>query len=117
MPYHRVQCSDIDALTHTCLSSLPASKPPKVRGVWTPRPIIGDIRHRRQTCRRGGFCFGKDAAAETKASHDVMDLVRENRELSLMVLKLHEARRSWPDVKAAVEAKTKTAKRSSDVLR
>jgi len=28
---------------------------------------------------------GKEAAAETKASHEVMDLVRENPELSLMV--------------------------------
>jgi hypothetical protein len=61
--------------------------------------------------------LGKDAAAETKASHEVMDLVRENGELSLMAFKLHEAGRSWPDVKAAVEAKMKTAKRSSDVLR
>ena len=63
--------------------------------------------------------LGKEAAAETKASHEVMDLVRENRELSLMVFKLQEAGRSWPDVKAAVEAKTKPAKRSlsADVLR
>jgi hypothetical protein len=63
------------------------------------------------------FALGKDAAAETKASHEVMDLVRQNRELSLMAFKLHEAGRSWPAVKAAVEAKRKTAKRSSDVLR
>jgi hypothetical protein len=58
---------------------------------------------------------GKEAAAETKASHEVMDLVRENPELSLMVFKLHEAGRSWPDVKAAVEAQTKPA--TGDVLR
>jgi hypothetical protein len=61
---------------------------------------------------------GKAAAAETKASHEVMDLVRENPELSLLVVQLHEAGRSWPDVKAAVEAKLKPAKRSfsGDVL-
>ena len=63
--------------------------------------------------------LGKEAAAETKASHEVMDLVRENPELSRLVVQLHEAGRSWPDVKAAIEAKTKPAKRSfsADVLR
>jgi len=62
---------------------------------------------------------GKEAAAETKASHEVMDLVREKPEPSLLVVQLHEAGRSWPDVKAAVEAKTKPSKRpqSGDVLR
>jgi hypothetical protein len=55
---------------------------------------------------------GKEAAAETKASHEVMDLVREKPELSLLVVQLHEAGRSWPDVKAAIEAKTKPPKRS-----
>ena len=59
---------------------------------------------------------GKEAAAETKASHEVMDLVRENPELSFMVIQLHEAGRSWPDVKAAVEAKAKPAF-VDDVLR
>jgi hypothetical protein len=45
--------------------------------------------------------------------------VRKNPELSLLVVQLHEAGRSWPDVKAAVEAKLKPAKRSfsGDVLR
>ena len=63
--------------------------------------------------------LGKDAAAETQARHEVMDLVRENPELSLLVVQLHDAGRSWRDVKAAVEAKTKPAKRSfsGDVLR
>jgi hypothetical protein len=62
---------------------------------------------------------GKEAAAETKASHEVMDLVRENPELSFLVVQLHESGRSWPDVKAAVEAKTQPSKRphSGDVLR
>ena len=61
-----------------------------------------------------------DAAAEaTKASHEVMDLVREKPELSLLVVQLHEAGRSWPDVKTAIETRTKPAMRSfsSDVLR
>ena len=63
--------------------------------------------------------LGKEAAAATKASHEVMDLVRKNPELSLLVVQLHEAGRSWPDVKAAVEAKLKPANRSfsADVLR
>ena len=68
--------------------------------------------------------LGKEAAAETKASHEVMDLVRDNPELSLLVVQLHGAGRSWPDVKAAVEAKTQPSKtqpskrpRSGDVLR
>jgi hypothetical protein len=62
---------------------------------------------------------GKEAAAETKASHEVMDLVRENPELSLLVVQLHEAGRSWPAVKSAIEAKAKPVKksRSGDVLR
>ena len=61
------------------------------------------------------FTPGKEAAAETKASHEVMDLVRKNPELSLMVVQLREAGRSWPDVKAAIEAKTKAAKKSFSV--
>ena len=63
--------------------------------------------------------LGSAAAAETKASHEVMDLVRENRELSLLVVRLHDAGRSWADVKAAVEAKMKPAKKSlsGNVLR
>ena len=59
---------------------------------------------------------GKEAAAATKASHEVMDLARKNPELSFMVIQLHEAGRSWPDVKAAVEAKAKPAF-VDDVLR
>ena len=63
--------------------------------------------------------LGKEAAAETKASHEVMDLVRENPELSFLVVQLREAGRSWPDVKTAIETRTKPAMRSfsSDVLR
>ena len=62
---------------------------------------------------------GKEAAATTKASHEVMNLVRGNPELSLLVVRLHEAGRSWPDVKAAAEAKLKPVNRSfsADVLR
>jgi hypothetical protein len=65
---------------------------------------------------RGFLPPGKEAAAETKASHEVMDIARENPELSLMVIQLHDAGRSWSDVKAAVEAKTKPAF-VDDVLR
>jgi hypothetical protein len=43
---------------------------------------------------------GKTAAAETKASHEVMDLVRKNPELSFLVVQLHELGRSWPDVES-----------------
>ena len=62
---------------------------------------------------------GKEAAAETKASHEVMDLVRKNPELGFLVVQLHEAGRSWRDVKTAIETRTKPATRSfsSDVLR
>jgi hypothetical protein len=52
------------------------------------------------------------AAAETKASHEVMELVRKDAVLSLLVVQLREAGRSWAEVKAAVEAKSKRAKRS-----
>jgi hypothetical protein len=34
---------------------------------------------------------GSAAAAETKASHEVMDLVRKNPALSLLVVQLHYA--------------------------
>jgi hypothetical protein len=62
---------------------------------------------------------GKEAAAAPKASHEVMDLVRKNPELSLLVVRLHEEGRSWPDVKTAIETKAKPVKRSrsGDVLR
>ena len=54
--------------------------------------------------------LSKEAAAETKASHEVMELVRKNPELSFLVVQLHEAGRSWPDVKATVEARIKSAR-------
>ena len=62
---------------------------------------------------------GDAAAKATKASHEVMDLVREKPELSLLVVQLHEAGCSWSDVKAAIETRMKPATRSfsSDVLR
>ena len=46
-----------------------------------------------------------EAAVETKASHEVMELVRQKPELGLLVIRLREAGRSWPDVKTEVEAK------------
>jgi hypothetical protein len=47
------------------------------------------------------------SAAETKAIHEVMDLVRRNSALSRLVFQLREAGKSWPDVKAAIEAEIK----------
>ena len=35
--------------------------------------------------------LGKEAAAETKASHEVMELVRKNPELSFLVVQLHQS--------------------------
>jgi hypothetical protein len=55
---------------------------------------------------------GQGGSGGTKASHEVMELVRANPEFSLLVVQLHKAGRSGPDVKAAVEAKTKPEKRS-----
>jgi hypothetical protein len=51
--------------------------------------------------RRAPPPFG---ATETNASHEVMDLVRRSSELSLLVVQLREAGKSWRDVKAAIEA-------------
>ncbi len=53
-----------------------------------------------------------EAAVETKASHEVMELVRQNPELGLLVIRLREAGRSWPDVKHAIEAKIDSARQS-----
>jgi hypothetical protein len=48
---------------------------------------------------------GSKAAAETKASHEVMDLVRKDLTLSLLVVRLREAGQSWHAVQSAIEAK------------
>lgn len=40
----------------------------------------------------------REAAAETQAMHELMELVRKHPELSLLVFQLREAGRSWPDV-------------------
>ena len=53
----------------------------------------------------------RDAAAETQAKHELMDLVRNNRELHLLVFQLRDAGRSWPEVKTAVETKVKKLRR------
>ncbi len=50
------------------------------------------------------------ASEETKASHEVMELVRKDPALGLLVIRLREAGRSWPDVKASVEARVKSAR-------
>jgi hypothetical protein len=52
-----------------------------------------------------------EAAAETRAKHELMDLVRNNPGLHLLLLQLREAGRSWPDVKTALEARFKPARR------
>jgi len=46
----------------------------------------------------------KEAADETKASHEVMELVRQDHKLGLLVIRLREAGRSWCDVKTRIEA-------------
>ena len=43
------------------------------------------------------------AEAEMSASHAVMDLVRTNSVLSLLVVHLREAGKSWREVKAEIE--------------
>jgi hypothetical protein len=50
---------------------------------------------------------GPEAAAEIQASHEVMDLVRDNSVLSFLVVQLRDQCRSWRDVQAAIEAKIK----------
>jgi hypothetical protein len=52
-----------------------------------------------------------EAAVETKASHEVMELVRQNPKLGLLVIKLREAGRSWLTVKTEIEAKINRARR------
>jgi hypothetical protein len=44
------------------------------------------------------------AEAETSASHAVMELVRTDSVLSLLVVQLRDAGKSWREVKAAIEA-------------
>jgi hypothetical protein len=43
-------------------------------------------------------------ADETHASHQVMELVRSNSALSLLVVQLRVAGKSWRGVKTAIEA-------------
>ena len=43
-------------------------------------------------------------AAETSASHAVMELVRSNSVLSLVVVQLRDAGKSWREVKAEIAA-------------
>jgi hypothetical protein len=44
------------------------------------------------------------AEAEMSDSHAVMELVRTNSVLSLLVVQLREAGKSWREVKAEIEA-------------
>jgi hypothetical protein len=61
-------------------------------------------------CMRRFLPPGRVAAAETKASHEVMELVRKDPALSLLVVRLREAGQPWHQVKAAIEAKIKRAR-------
>jgi hypothetical protein len=54
---------------------------------------------------------GREAAAETQAKHELMDLVRNNPELNHLVFPLREAGHSWQELKTAVEARAKAARR------
>ena len=47
---------------------------------------------------------GDDPAEATKASHEVMGLVRGNSVLSHLVLRLRDSGLSWREVKAAIQA-------------
>jgi hypothetical protein len=47
----------------------------------------------------------REAAVETKTSQEVIDLVRQNPELGLMVIHLREAGQSWLVVKNEIAAK------------
>ena len=51
----------------------------------------------------------REVAAETKASQEVMDLVRLHRELGLLVIQLRDAGRLWSEVKTLIEAKIRSA--------
>jgi hypothetical protein len=44
-------------------------------------------------------------AAETSASHAVMELVRSNSVLSLLVVQLRDAGKSWREVKAEISSR------------
>jgi hypothetical protein len=46
----------------------------------------------------------EEPAEAIKASHEVMELVRGNSELSHLVLRLRESSLSWREVKAAIQA-------------
>lgn len=52
-----------------------------------------------------------EAAAETKASQEVIELVRLHRELGLLVIQLRDAGQSWSEVKALIEDKIASAHR------
>ena len=60
---------------------------------------------------------GKEAAAETKASHEVMELVRQSSKLGLLVIQLRENGRSWSFIKARIEAQTKPAAQGRNHVR
>ena len=60
-------------------------------------------------CMRRFLPPSRVAAAETKASQELMDLVRLHRELGLLVIRLRDAGRPWSEIKAVIEARIKSA--------
>jgi hypothetical protein len=59
----------------------------------------------------------KEAANETKASHEVMELVRQSSKLGLLVIQLREGGRSWSFIKARIEAQTEPAAQGRNHVR
>ena len=54
----------------------------------------------------------REAAAETQAMHELMELVRKHPELNLLVFQLREAGRSWPDVLKLVRRRSRAVDQS-----
>ena len=82
--------------THDQLAFLRANSCDEVQGYLLAHPRrVGEIEH---TLATGA------GAAETRVIHEVMELVRGNSALNRMVARLRDARMSWHDVKAALDA-------------